>query len=205
MVRFANGSEFGESVIGLLGGAFDPPHNGHVALAATARRQFGFDEFVVLVSERPAHKAVVLDAATRLELTRAAFPDDKVELDDHPRTVDTLRAGRWHDPLFLVGADEFCDFMTWKDPEGVLELARLGVATRPGYPRERLDAVLDRLAHPGRVLFFELDPLAVASRDVRERLAHGKPIDDLVPARVAEQIREHGLYRRYTAAAPERT
>jgi nicotinate-nucleotide adenylyltransferase len=192
-------------VIGLLGGAFDPPHNGHVAVAATAKRQFGFDEFNVLVSARPEHKDVVLDAATRLELTRAAFPDDDVELDEHARTVDTLRAGRWHDPLFLVGADEFRDFLTWKNPEGVLELARLGVATRPGYPRERLDAVLERLARPERVFFFELEPLAVASRDVRDRVARGEPIDDLVPARVAELIREQGLYRRYTAAARERT
>ena len=192
-------------MIGLLGGAFDPPHNGHVAVAATAKRQFGFGEFAVLVSARPEHKDVVLDAATRLELTRAAFPDDDVELDEHARTVDTLRAGRWHDPLFLVGADEFCDFLSWKNPEGVLELARLGVATRPGYPREHLDAVLERLPRPERVLFFELEPLAVASRDVRDRVARGERIDDLVPARVAELIREHGLYRRYTAAARERT
>jgi nicotinate-nucleotide adenylyltransferase len=192
-------------LIGLLGGAFDPPHNGHVALAATAKRQFGFDEFVVLVSARPGHKDVVLDPDTRLELVRAAFPDDDVELDEHPRTVDMLRTGRWRDPLFLVGADEFCDFPTWKDPERVLELARLGVATRPGYPRERLDAVLARLAHPERVLFFELEPLPVASRDVRERLMRGEPIDDLVPTGVAELIRKRDLYRRYTAAAPERT
>jgi nicotinate-nucleotide adenylyltransferase len=192
-------------LIGLLGGAFDPPHNGHVALAATAKRQFGFDEFVVLVSARPGHKDVVLDPDTRLELVRAAFPDDDVELDEHARTVDMLRTGRWRDPLFLVGADEFCDFPTWKDPERVLELARLGVATRPGYPRERLDAVLARLAHPERVLFFELEPLPVASRDVRERLMRGEPIDDLVPTGVAELIRKRDLYRRYTAAAPERT
>jgi nicotinate-nucleotide adenylyltransferase len=116
-----------------------------------------------------------------------------------------LRTGRWHDPLLLVGADEFCDFLTWKDPEGVLELARLGVATRPGYPRERLDAVLERLGHPERVLFFELEPLPVASRDVRERVMRGEPIDDLVPTRVAALIRERDLYHRYTAAAPERT
>ena len=192
-------------MIGLLGGAFDPPHDGHVALAATAKRQFGFDEFVVLVSARPGHKEVVLDATTRLELAHAAFPADDVELDEHSRTVDALRAGRWRDPLFLVGADEFCDFLTWKDPEGVLELARLGVATRPGYPRERLDTVLERLARPERVLFFELDPVPVASRDIRDRVARGEPIEGLVPARVAELIREHRLYRRYTAPAPERT
>jgi nicotinate-nucleotide adenylyltransferase len=192
-------------LIGLLGGAFDPPHNGHVALAAAAKQQFGFEKFVVLVSARPGHKDVVLDAPTRLELARAAFPDDEVALDEHARTVDTLRAGRWRDPLFLIGADEFCDFPTWKDPEGVLALARLGVATRPGYPRDRLDGVLERLTHPERVLFFEIEPVPIASRDLRERVARGESIDGLVPPRVAELIRERGLYRSYTATAPERT
>ena len=108
---------------GLLGGAFDPPHNGHVALARSAKEQFGFDEFVVLVSARPGHKDVVLDAQTRLELARAAFPNDVVELDPHERTVDMLVAEQWRNPLFLIGADEFCDFLTWKNPEGVLERA----------------------------------------------------------------------------------
>jgi nicotinate-nucleotide adenylyltransferase len=179
----------------LLGGAFDPPHNGHVELARVAEEQFGFDEFRVLVSARPGHKDVVLDAGTRLELTRAAFPDDDVELDSHERTVDLLRTERWCDPLFLIGADEFCDFLTWKDPEGVLERARLGVATRPGFPRDRLDAVLARITHPERVLFFDIEPLAISSRDIRERVAHGEPIDDLVPAAVAELVAERGLYR----------
>lgn len=192
-------------MIGLLGGAFDPPHNGHVALAESAKQQFGFADFIVLVSASPEHKAVALDPATRLELARAAFPDGRVELDEHARTIDSLRAGDWSDPLFLVGADEFCDFLTWKDPEGVLELTRLGVATRPGYPRERLDAVLDRLARPERVLFFEIDPWPVSSRELRRRIAGGESIDDLVPPRVAELIRKRGLYRGYTETTQERT
>jgi nicotinate-nucleotide adenylyltransferase len=192
-------------VTGLLGGTFDPPHNGHVALGRTAKAQFGFDDFVVLVAARPGHKNVALDADTRLRLTHAAFPGEQVELDEHERTVDTLRAGRWSDPVFLIGADEFCDFLTWKDPEGVLELARLAVATRPGYPRERLDGVLAQLSRPERVLFFELEPLPISSREIRERVARGETIAGLVPERVAELIEELGLYRSYTSAAEERT
>jgi nicotinate-nucleotide adenylyltransferase len=178
----------------LLGGTFNPPHNGHVALARAAELQFG-DEVVVLVSARPGHKEVELDAATRLDLARAAFPDREVELDPHARTVDMLAAGRWRDPLFVIGADEFCDFPTWKDPEGVLARARLAVATRPGYPRERLQAVLDRLSQPERVRFFEVEPLPISSEDIRERVAHERPIDGLVPAAVAELIDARGLYR----------
>jgi nicotinate-nucleotide adenylyltransferase len=191
-------------VIGLLGGAFDPPHNGHVALADAAKRQFAFDDFLVLVSAHPGHKRVVLDAQTRLSLARLAFPHDRVVLDEHARTIDSLRAGNWSDPLFLIGADEFCDFLGWKDPESVLQLARLGVATRPGYPREKLDAVLERLREPDRVLFFEIDPWPVASRELRERLERGESVDGFVPAPVAEAIRESGLYRSYTATESDK-
>jgi len=177
----------------LLGGTFNPPHNGHVALAHAAERQFG-SEVVVLVAARPGHKDVPVDAETRLELARAAFPDHEVELDPHARTVDLLRTERWNDPLFVIGADEFCEFLTWKDPEGVIARARLAVATRPGYPRERLQSVLERLSAPERVQFFEIEPLPIASKDIRDRVARGEAIDALVPKVVAGLIRERGLY-----------
>jgi len=145
-------------VTALLGGTFNPPHNGHVALAATAEARFG-EEVVVLVAVRPGHKEVELDGDVRVRLARAAFPDREVEPDPYARTVDMLEAGRWREPLFLIGADEFCDFLTWKDPEGVIARARLGVATRPGYPRDRLGTVLAKLSRPERVEFFEIEAL----------------------------------------------
>jgi nicotinate-nucleotide adenylyltransferase len=196
-------------VTGLLGGAFDPPHNGHVALAHAAEEEFDLEELVILVSSRPGHKMVALDGETRLRLARAAFPDREVELDPYERTVDMLKSGRWRDPLFLIGADEFADFLTWKDPDGVLARARLAVATRPGYPRERLDEVISGLARPERVRFFEIDPLPISSRDIRERVARGEPIAELVPAAVADLIESLGLYRNveahgYTSAATTR-
>ena len=180
---------------GLLGGSFNPPHNGHVALAHAAVRRFDLDELVILVSVRPGHKEVQLDAATRLKLAEAAFPDLDVELDQHARTVDLLEAGRWRDPLFLIGADEFADFLTWKDPNGVVARARLGVATRPGYSPERVEAVLAQLEQPDRIELFEVDPLPISSRDIRDRVARGEPISGLVPAAVEELIDSLGLYR----------
>jgi nicotinate-nucleotide adenylyltransferase len=182
-------------VIGLLGGTFNPPHNGHVALARETVVQFGLEQLVILVAARPGHKEVQLDAETRLRLVRAAFPDDEVVLDEHERTVDTLTNGPWPDPLFVIGADEFCDFLTWKDPEGVLARARLAVATRPGYPRERLDAVLEHLSRPERVLFFEIQPVPVSSRELRDRVARGDSIEGFVPPAVAMLVSELGLYR----------
>ena len=180
----------------LLGGAFDPPHLGHVELARAALDRFRPDELVVLVAAAPGHRQVVADPEVRLRLARAAFPDLRVDLDGHARTVDLLRERRFDDPLFLIGADEFADFLSWKEPDQVLELARMGVAARPGYPRERLDPVLGRLRRPERVELFEIEPHPVASRELRARVAEGEPIDGLVPPEVAELVRKLGLYRR---------
>jgi nicotinate-nucleotide adenylyltransferase len=182
-------------VIGLFGGSFDPPHLGHVAVAHAAKERFGLERLVILVSADPGHKRVETQAEARLELARAAFPDDEVLRDEHARTVDTLRAHpEWHDPIFLIGADEFCDFLTWKEPQEVLRLARLGVATRPGYPRERLQSVLERLEQPERVLFFEIEPLPLASRELRGRFDPAG-----VPPEVAELVARGGLYRQEDA------
>jgi len=182
-------------VTGLLGGTFNPPHNGHLALARGARDHFDLDDLVVLVAERPGHKRAGLDADTRLKLARAAFPDYHVELDPHARTVDMLKAGRWRDPVFLVGADSFSELLTWKEPDALLTLARIGVATRPGYPRGLLEPVLEQLAHPERVEFFEMEPVPISSRDIRDRVSRGEPIDKLVPPGVAELIYSLGLYQ----------
>jgi nicotinate-nucleotide adenylyltransferase len=174
-------------VTGLLGGAFDPPHNGHVALAEAAERELGLERVVVVVVADPGHKDVHASAETRLGLARLAFPGREVILDHHARTVDMLRDGPWDDPVFLIGADEYLDFPRWKEPDAVLELARLGVAARPGF------SLAGR--KPDRVLSFDLEPLPVSSREIRVLVARGEPVDGLVPVAVAEAIARLGLYR----------
>jgi len=182
-------------VTGILGGVFDPPHNGHVALAEAAVRHFDLDPLIVLVAAQPGHKEPASEAWARLRLADAAFPEYEVELDEHPYTVDAIAPDRFRDAIFIVGADEFRDFLTWKDPDGVLERVRLGVATRPGYPMEQLRVVHELVSHPERVQFFEIPPVPIASAELRRRVAARRPIDELVPAEVARVIEELGLYR----------
>ena len=109
--------------------------------------------------------------------------------------MDLLRARQLDDPVFVIGADELVDFPTWTAPAAVLELARLGVATRPGYSLEVLEAVRASLSRPDRVVLFEIDPVPVSSTDVRVCVARGEPVDDLVPAKVAAEIERLALYR----------
>lgn len=175
--------------IGIFGGRFDPPHLGHLALALAGIERFGIDDLHVTVVADAAHKASEAPTDDRLAMARLAFGDfATVELEAHRTTVDALEAARYDDPIFLVGGDELIAFPTWQNPERVLELARLGVATRPGYqPTTTVSP---------RVELFELEPHPVSSSKVRERVRRGEPIDDLVTPGVAAYIRERGLYVR---------
>jgi len=184
---------------GILGGTFDPPHNGHVALARAALEQLPIDRLVVLVAAHPGHRAVFASAEDRLRLARAAFQDLRAEvvLDDNAFTVDAVRDGRFGDALFIVGADEGAAFPTWKEPDEVLRWVKLAVGTRSGYPPPDLERYGDR------VVPFWLASPAISSSEVRERTAHGEPLDGLVPPAVEAAIRETGLYRGYTTTEPE--
>lgn len=168
-------------MIGLLGGRFDPPHNGHVALARAALEQLPIERLVVLVAERPGHEGAVASADDRLRMASAAFAGlGEVVLDPHPYTVDAVRGGGFGDAYFIVGADQAAAFPTWKEPDEVLRWVQLAVGTRSGYE--------------GAVTF-DLDSPNISGSEVRERLARGESIDDLVPPAVARIIDERGLYR----------
>lgn len=161
-----------------------------MALARAALEQLPIEKLVVLVEERPGHRDVVADADARLRMARAAFEGlGPVEVvpDPNPFTVDTVRGGRFGDALFVVGADQGGAFDTWKDPDEVLRWVKLAVGTRAGHPQPKFP-------DDERFRFFTLDSPPVSSSDVRERVAAGEPIGDLVPAGVAQVIEEEGLY-----------
>jgi nicotinate-nucleotide adenylyltransferase len=176
------------AVIGLFGGRFDPPHLGHLALAQAAIERFGIEELHVTVVVDAGHKPSVAPIEHRLELARLTFAPlgAVVESEPHRYTVDALEARGYEDPIFLIGADQLAELPTWRQPQRVLELARLGVATRPGYapgtPSERIET-------------FELEQHDVSSTEIRRRIGRGEPVDGLVVPDVAAYIAEHGLYR----------
>jgi nicotinate-nucleotide adenylyltransferase len=191
-------------LIGILGGTFDPPHNGHRALAEGALGKLNLDELVVMLVAKPGHRDCAESADVREELARAAFadlPQARFERDENPYTVDAVRGGRFGDAVFVVGADEGAAFPRWRDPEEILRWVKLAVGTRSGYPPVDLERYGDR------VITFTLDSPPISSSDVRKRIWAGEPIDGLVPSGVARLIRERGLYenRGYTETAAERT
>ena len=184
--------------LGILGGAFDPPHGGHVQLARAAREHYGLESLLVLVVADPGHKETSAPAEARLELARLAFagvPDARVELDRHERTVDSLEERKPEAAIFLVGGDELAAFERWKDPERVLELVPLGVAMRPGVSESELREARARLPAPDRISFFAMTPTSVSSNDIRARVARSEPVDGLVPLAVADAIERLRLYR----------
>lgn len=196
--------------VGVLGGTFNPPHLGHLALARAAIDRFGLDRLLVVVTGNPPHKQVDVDAETRYRLAELAFAGlaraelSRAEMEGQGMayTIETAKeaARQWGDVVFLVGADSFADFRAWRDPNGILEHVRLGVATRPGVPNERLEAVRAQLRRPERVEFFEIERVPISSRELRARVARGEAIDGLVPPAVAGEIERLGLYRKSTSA-----
>ena len=181
-------------MIGLLGGAFNPPHDGHLELARRALEEFDLDRLDVLVSDDPAHKDVGCPVDVRVALAKLAFADlprTDVHADPYRYTIDRLRAEPPPgDAIFLLGADQYRDFPTWKEPDAVLEHVQLGVATRAGVEQPPLLP-----GHEGRVRFFTIDSPPIASSDLRARARRGEPLDGFVPAPVAAEVERRGLYR----------
>jgi nicotinate-nucleotide adenylyltransferase len=194
--------------IGVLGGTFDPVHNGHLHIARELREALGLERVKWVPAGRPPHKTGQIvssdrDRLTMLALALADSPLDEISRIDLDRTgpsytADTLEILREQvSPatlVFLMGEDSLRDLPTWHDPERILHAAELAVAGRPG-----IDANLDVLtqaipALSGRVHLAFIDEVPVSSSDIRQRVRENRPIKGLVPAAVESYIRERGLY-----------
>lgn len=196
--------------VGILGGTFDPIHNGHLAAAEGARHLLGLDRVYLMPNGQPPHKPdqPVTPAKHRramVELVVAANPHlellaDEVERPEPSYTVATLRRLTQAHPdweiNFIVGMDSLITLPTWREPEAILQMARLVVVNRPGYDSATGQAVIKALpaALQGRVHLLTLPGVAVASRELRAMAEAGHPLRYLVPDEVAAYAAQHELY-----------
>jgi len=197
-------------MIGVFGGTFDPPHLGHLAAAQEALERCGLARVLFVPSERNPLKLGEQQSPTehRLAMTRLAIADDpRYELSyadiggDGPSfTVDLLERLKQEHPgtelAFVGGMDIPHELHRWRDPQRVLELARLIVISRPGSEKIETEDVDRRI--PGasrRLTVVETPGVAISSTELRRRVAEGRSLRYLVPDPVAAYIAEHGLYR----------
>ncbi len=195
--------------IGILGGTFDPPHNGHLLLARAAKMQLHLDRVLFAPAGLQPFKQdrQVSSAEQRAEMVtlaiagEAAFQLSRIDLDrPGPHyTVDLLRiaSGVYPDmPLwFIMGGDLLIDLPRWRDPRRLIELARLAVLRRPGLAPDwaALEATLPGLWDC--VDWIDMPPTDVSAHDIRRRVREGESIAGLVPPAVAQYIVEKQLYR----------
>jgi len=194
--------------VGILGGAFNPPHIGHLVCAQEALIQLELDTVVwVPVGEAP-HRELQDDPGpdARLDLVELAIADDerfsasRIELDrEGPSyTVDTLEQLLEQSPedeLFLIlGGDQAAALASWHEPEKVLERATLAVFERMSWGRNAIVIKIGRMPGAERVRYLDMPLIQVSSSAVRRRVREGVPIRYLVPDKVVEYIATHELY-----------
>jgi nicotinate-nucleotide adenylyltransferase len=193
--------------LGVMGGTFDPIHQGHLVTAEEALQQFELDEVVFVPTGLPWMKehGVVSPAEDRYLMTVIAtasnprFSVSRMEVDrDGPTyTVETLRGlkeelGRDSELFFITGADAVLEIVQWKRPQELFDLAQFIAATRPGYDIAAFEGHGTR--HPA-ITVMNVPALAISSTDIRARVAEGRPIRYLVPEGVKSYIEKAGLYR----------
>jgi nicotinate-nucleotide adenylyltransferase len=194
---------------GVFGGTFDPIHFGHLIVAEAARESLELSQVLFVPAADPPHKpdAPVSGADQRLRMVdlatkhNPAFAVSRADVDrPGPHyTVDLLIAlakdrGTASGLYFIMGADSLADLLTWRSPERIIELARLGVARRPGFQPalERLEAEIPGLA--SRTDWIDTPLVGISASDIRRRVREGRFIKYMLPSDVESYVYSAGLY-----------
>jgi nicotinate-nucleotide adenylyltransferase len=194
--------------VGILGGAFNPPHVGHLVCAQEAVVQLELEKVVFMPVGVAPHRELEDDpgAEARLEMVELAVGDDarfatsRAELDrpGPSYTADTLRDLHSQSPddeLFLIlGGDQAAALPRWHEPETVLSLATVAVVERSNWSRNAIGITIGRLPGAERIRYLDMPLMQVSSSAIRRRVASGLPIRYLVPDKVANHIGAKGLY-----------
>ena len=194
--------------IGILGGTLDPVHNGHIEIAMAAMAALGLDQVALMPSGDPPHKTRATDKLDRLRMAEIAVRDrprlyvSDLEILRQGRTytVDTLSTLAVEHPevewTYILGADALNKLDTWKEFPRIARLCSFAAVSRPGCDEDlaRLRARAISSCFHTRVDLLPVSGPSLSSTAVRRRVAEGLPIDDCVPAQVADYIRQKGLY-----------
>lgn len=195
--------------IGLMGGTFDPIHNGHLVLAEQVRTRFQMDKIIFIPSGNPPHKQSMADKDHRYNMTKLAIEDNEffeistIELDqDHKTyTIDTVKRmkaeyGDNTEVYFITGADAIIDLPTWKDFDELVTICKFIGSTRPGIEDKELSEKIDSLVrdHQANITITQVPALAISSTDIRRRVKYNLSIKYLLPAKTEAYIYEHELY-----------
>ncbi len=186
--------------IAVLGGAFDPPHIGHLLLAQWALEELGVDRVVFMPYFSSAYKRPVASAEDRVEMVNLAIAGiEGFELDTREverggitYTIDTVEDLLKERPgleiYWLLGADALRGLPSWKDWEKLVKLVKFAVATRHS------EGLADQLRDMVGVVYLSMPRIEISSSLIRERLRQGLSVRFLVPDEVEAYIKRHGLY-----------
>lgn len=187
--------------LGVMGGTFDPIHNGHLVAASEVAAELELDQVIFVPTGDPWQKTKVTGGEHRYLMTVIAtaanprFMVSRVDIDrDKPTyTVDTLTDLKTQNPdaelFFITGSDAIKQILAWRDVDKLWSLAHFVAVSRPGHSLEIPEVP------EGSVTSVEVPALAISSTDCRQRVSRGEPIWYLVPDGVVQYIGKHGLYR----------
>ena len=197
--------------IGVMGGTFDPIHNGHLAVAEEVRSRLDLAEVLFVPAGQPWLKMdnPVSPAEYRVHMVRLAIADKphlklstlEIERAGATYTVDTMaelqaQLGAENDLFFILGWGSLAELPQWKEPSRLITLCQLVVVPRPGYPHpdlKALEALIPGLSQ--RVIFMDKPEMDISASEIRDRVAQGLSISHLIPEPVESYIRQHKLYR----------
>jgi nicotinate-nucleotide adenylyltransferase len=196
--------------IGVLGGTFDPVHNGHLVVAEVVRERLNLAEVIFVPAGQPWLKAdkPITPAKHRLQMLRLSLADRpyfkistlEIERAGPSYTIDTIielrsKINAGDELFFILGQDNLAQLPQWREPSRLIQLCYLVAVSRPGSPRPNLKTLEASL--PGispRVMMMDEPHVDISASDIRERVGQGLSVRHLVPELVNRYIKENRLY-----------